>query len=172
MLSGFKQFILRGNVIDMAVGVVIGAAFASVVSAFTKDLLTPLIAADGRQARFLRHQVHRQRQHVCYRRLRQCRNLVFVGSSGCIFLRRNPGKSLGRAHAQSPGARRSHNQEVPGVPERDSHRCQALCALRATRSTGNSGVMRRPQRRRLPCLTSGPSPVTLGRWTSWRAHFL
>ena len=45
MLSGFKQFILRGNVIDMAVGVVIGAAFATVVSAFTKDLLTPLIAA-------------------------------------------------------------------------------------------------------------------------------
>jgi len=45
MLKGFQQFILRGNVIDMAVGVVIGAAFATVVSAFTKDLLTPLIAA-------------------------------------------------------------------------------------------------------------------------------
>ena len=45
MLSGFRQFILRGNVVDMAVGVVIGAAFASVVGAFTKDLLTPLIAA-------------------------------------------------------------------------------------------------------------------------------
>jgi large conductance mechanosensitive channel len=45
MLSGFKQFILRGNVIDMAVGVVVGAGFATVVSAFTKDLLTPLIAA-------------------------------------------------------------------------------------------------------------------------------
>jgi large conductance mechanosensitive channel len=45
MLSGFKQFILRGSVIDMAVGVVIGAAFATVVTAFTKDLLTPLIAA-------------------------------------------------------------------------------------------------------------------------------
>lgn len=45
MLSGFKQFILRGNVVDMAVGVVVGAAFATVVSAFTKDLLTPLIAA-------------------------------------------------------------------------------------------------------------------------------
>ena len=45
MLSGFKQFILRGNVIDMAVGVVIGAAFANVVTAFTRDLLTPLIAA-------------------------------------------------------------------------------------------------------------------------------
>jgi len=44
MLSGFKQFILRGNVIDMAVGVVIGAAFGGVVTAFTKDVLTPLIA--------------------------------------------------------------------------------------------------------------------------------
>jgi large conductance mechanosensitive channel len=45
MLSGFKQFILRGNVVDMAVGVVVGAAFATLVGAFTKDLLTPLIAA-------------------------------------------------------------------------------------------------------------------------------
>ena len=45
MLSGFKQFILRGNVVDLAVGVVIGAAFGSVVTAFTKDLITPLIAA-------------------------------------------------------------------------------------------------------------------------------
>ena len=45
MLSGFKQFILRGNVVDMAVGVVIGASFGAVVGAFTKDLLTPLIAA-------------------------------------------------------------------------------------------------------------------------------
>jgi len=45
MLDGFKKFILRGNVVDMAVGVVIGAAFATVVGAFTKDLLTPLIGA-------------------------------------------------------------------------------------------------------------------------------
>jgi len=45
MLKGFKQFILRGNVVDMAVGVVIGAAFATLVGSFTKDLLTPFIAA-------------------------------------------------------------------------------------------------------------------------------
>ena len=45
MLNGFKQFVLRGNVVDLAVGVVIGAAFGAVVTAFTKDLLTPLIAA-------------------------------------------------------------------------------------------------------------------------------
>ena len=44
MLSGFKQFILRGNVVDLAVGVVIGAAFGAVVAAFTKAFLTPLLA--------------------------------------------------------------------------------------------------------------------------------
>jgi len=45
MLKGFKQFMLRGNVIDLAVAVVIGGAFGAVVTAFVKDLLTPLIAA-------------------------------------------------------------------------------------------------------------------------------
>ena len=45
MFDGFKKFILRGNVVDMAVGVVIGAAFGGVITALTKDLLTPLIAA-------------------------------------------------------------------------------------------------------------------------------
>lgn len=44
-MKGFKQFLLRGNVVDLAVGVVMGAAFGSVVAALVKDLLTPLIAA-------------------------------------------------------------------------------------------------------------------------------
>ena len=45
MFREFKQFLLRGNVVDLAVGVVIGAAFGTVVSALVSDLLTPLIAA-------------------------------------------------------------------------------------------------------------------------------
>lgn len=45
MFKGFKTFILRGNVIDLAVGVVIGGAFGSVVNALVTDLLTPLIGA-------------------------------------------------------------------------------------------------------------------------------
>jgi large conductance mechanosensitive channel len=52
MLKGFREFILRGNVIDLAVGVVIGASFGNVISAFVKDLLTPLIAAMGGQPDF------------------------------------------------------------------------------------------------------------------------
>jgi large conductance mechanosensitive channel len=45
MLKGFRQFILRGNVLDLAVAVVMGAAFGSVVTAMVKDFLTPLIGA-------------------------------------------------------------------------------------------------------------------------------
>jgi len=45
MLKGFKQFILRGNVVDLAVGVMIGAAFSAVVSSLVSNVLTPLIGA-------------------------------------------------------------------------------------------------------------------------------
>src|ERR1041384_5693164 len=45
MFQGFKQFMLRGNVLDLAVAVVMGAAFGGVVTALVKDLITPLIAA-------------------------------------------------------------------------------------------------------------------------------
>ena len=45
MIQDFKAFILRGNVIDLAVGVVMGVAFGAVVTALVKDLVTPLIAA-------------------------------------------------------------------------------------------------------------------------------
>jgi large conductance mechanosensitive channel len=45
MLQGFKQFILRGNVLDLSVAVVIGAAFGAVITAFVTNILTPLIAA-------------------------------------------------------------------------------------------------------------------------------
>jgi len=45
MLKGFKEFMLRGNVVELAVAVVMGVAFTAVVTALVKDLLTPLIAA-------------------------------------------------------------------------------------------------------------------------------
>lgn len=47
MFSEFKKFILRGNVVDLAVGVVIGAAFNGVVQALVKDMITPIISAFG-----------------------------------------------------------------------------------------------------------------------------
>jgi len=52
MLKGFKQFILRGNVLDLAVAVVMGGAFGAVVTALVKDLLTPLIASVAKMPDF------------------------------------------------------------------------------------------------------------------------
>ncbi|AJE32625.1 large-conductance mechanosensitive channel [Corynebacterium humireducens NBRC 106098 = DSM 45392] len=47
MFQGFKEFIMRGNVIDLAVAVVIGGAFTAIVTAFTDNLINPLIASLG-----------------------------------------------------------------------------------------------------------------------------
>ena len=47
MFTGLKQFLLRGNVLDLAVAVVVGGAFGAVVTALVKDLITPLLAAIG-----------------------------------------------------------------------------------------------------------------------------
>jgi large conductance mechanosensitive channel len=51
-LSGFKNFISRGNVIDLAVGVIIGAAFGGIVDSLTKDIITPIIGLVGGQPDF------------------------------------------------------------------------------------------------------------------------
>ena len=52
MLKEFREFILRGNLVDLAVAVVIGTAFTAVVTAFTRSLVTPLIAAVGGETDF------------------------------------------------------------------------------------------------------------------------
>lgn len=51
-MKGFREFILRGNMVDLAVALVLGAAFGAVVVALVKDLVTPLIAAIGGQPDF------------------------------------------------------------------------------------------------------------------------
>jgi large conductance mechanosensitive channel len=52
MLREFRSFILRGNLVDLAVAVVVGTAFTAVVNAIVKDLITPLIAAVGGEPNF------------------------------------------------------------------------------------------------------------------------
>jgi large conductance mechanosensitive channel len=52
MLKGFRDFVARGNVLDLAVGVIIGAAFGSVVNSLVKDVLTPIIGEIGGQPDF------------------------------------------------------------------------------------------------------------------------
>ena len=57
MLKGFKEFVLRGNVLDLAVAVVIGGAFGAVITALVKDILTPLIGMLGGQPDFSAYSV-------------------------------------------------------------------------------------------------------------------
>lgn len=52
MIKGFKDFILRGNVVDLAVAVVIGAAFSAIVTSFVEDVVTPIIGALGGEPDF------------------------------------------------------------------------------------------------------------------------
>ena len=51
-MKDFREFLLRGNLVDMAVGIVIGVAFAALVTAFVADIITPLIAAIGGEPDF------------------------------------------------------------------------------------------------------------------------
>ena len=51
-MAGFKDFILRGNVVDLAVGVVVGAAFSGIVDSMVKDVITPIIGFIGGQPDF------------------------------------------------------------------------------------------------------------------------
>jgi len=52
MLKGFKEFVLRGNMLDLAVAVVLAVAFTAVITALVKDMITPLISAIGGNADF------------------------------------------------------------------------------------------------------------------------
>ncbi len=52
MLKGFRDFVLRGNVVDLAVAVIIGAAFTAIVNSLVKDIINPLIAATVGQPNF------------------------------------------------------------------------------------------------------------------------
>jgi large conductance mechanosensitive channel len=54
LLNEFKKFLIRGNVVDLAVAVVIGAAFSGVVNSLVKDIITPIIAAIGGKPDFSR----------------------------------------------------------------------------------------------------------------------
>jgi len=56
-MAGFKDFVLRGNVVDLAVGVIIGAAFGGIVDSVSKDIITPVIGLMGGQPDFSTYKV-------------------------------------------------------------------------------------------------------------------
>ena len=131
-MKGFKQFLLRGNVVDMAVGIVIGAAFGTVVTGFVKDLLTPFIAALVKQARFFRVDVYDQRQQVSLRRFYQCFGFVCHHRWRGLLLCRAANEHFDREVTERTTSR-SHNAQMCRMLERKPDRCTTVCILRTTK---------------------------------------
>ena len=129
MLDGFKKFILRGNVVDMAVGVVIGAAFGGVVTELTKAFLTPLIALvvgkpDYSSLKF----AVRGTTFPIGDFVNAAISFVLIAAAVYFFVVVPINWLIARMRKEPP-ARRSHDQEMPRVPQRDSHRSPAAAAF-------------------------------------------
>ena len=125
MLKDFKQFILRGNLVDLAVAVVMGAAFAAVVAAFVADFITPLIAAIfGKQTSpSLTFTVNHSTFH--YGALHQRPLSFLIVAFVMFFFVITPGR---RPHAPRRGHARggAAPQALPGVHDRDPRGGPAL----------------------------------------------
>jgi large conductance mechanosensitive channel len=102
-MKGFKQFVLRGNVVDLAVGVVMGAAFGGVVSALVKDLLTPLVAAIAGRPNFSAFQFTLNRSRFLYGDFFNALISFVIVASAVYYLVVLPVNALiSRAHREPP----------------------------------------------------------------------
>jgi hypothetical protein len=117
VLKEFREFIVRGNLVDLAVAVVIGTAFTAVVTSMVEDLITPLIAAIGGRAGLLGAELHNQRERVPLRRLHQRADRVPDRVGGAVLLR-DQARERAVVQAADGAAGGGEDAPVPGVPER------------------------------------------------------
>ena len=127
-MKDFKEFLLRGNLVDLAVGVVIGIAFAAVISALVADLITPLIAAIGGKPDFGSLSFTINGSHFLYGHFINALITFVVIAAVVFYLVIKPVNAL-MARWRTGAARRGGDQAVPGVPERDPARRAPLRVL-------------------------------------------
>ena len=127
-MKDFKAFLLRGNLVDMAVGIVIGIAFGAVITAFVADLVTPLIAAIFGKPGFCEPDLHDQQQPVQLRRVPERAGRIRPRRDRALLPRDQAGERAGRALSSGAAGRPDHAQ-LPRVPERDTGRRDALRVL-------------------------------------------
>jgi large conductance mechanosensitive channel len=125
ILNEFKAFILRGNVIDLAIAVIIGAAFGAVVTALVNDLITPLIAAIGGQPDFstIAFTIHNSKFRIG-EFINAALAFLIVGAV-LFFLVIKPINAL--------QARRKSGEEPPDPTTKDCPYCLSTIPLKATR---------------------------------------
>ena len=138
MLSDFKKFILRGNVVDLAVAVVVGVAFTAMVTVFVADLVTPLIAAIFGKQDFSNLYFTFHNSRFKYGSFLNVVLVVPHRGDGRLLRDRGAGD---RGHAAvEPGAQGgacARDASVPRVPER--HRGRGA-VLRVLHVRGDGGV--------------------------------
>ncbi len=139
MFKGFREFIMRGNVVDLAVAVVIGAAFGAVVKAFVDALITPIIGAVFGQPDFSGPSLHDQRQRVPVR--------LFINAL-ISFLLIAAGRLLRRRRADEQARRAARARQGP----RDRRQCpECLSEIpHGARASAPSAARRSSTRRRRP----------------------
>jgi hypothetical protein len=122
-VKGFRDFILRGNVIDLAVAVVIGAIFTAVVTSLVTDLINPLLAATVGKPNFgyLILNVHGE-----VRQLHQRSDRVRVECNRGVLLHRAAIQCVDETGEAAGGRGSACNAHVPGVLEPDSGCCAAV----------------------------------------------
>jgi len=115
MIKEFKEFLLRGNVIDLAVAVVIGGAFGSVVSALVSDLLTPLIGVFGKIPEFqeLDFAINNSKFMIGHF-VNAIITFLLVASAIFLFCGQ-AGQCVDKKIDSTDGSCSSYNQEVPRV---------------------------------------------------------
>ena len=131
-MGGFKQFLLRGNVVDLAVGVVVGAAFGTVVSALVKDLLTPLIAAIAAKPDFSAFTFTMNGSKFLYGDfLNAVVSFVIVAAAIYYFVVLPVNALVARAHHEPPADPTTKRcpeclSEIPIAAKRCAHCCVAV----------------------------------------------
>ena len=115
-MRGFKAFLLRGNVVDLAVGVVIGAAFAGLVGAIVKDLLTPLVSAIAKLPDFSGLSFTLNGSKFLYGDFFNALLAFVIAALSVYFLVVVP---MNHADGEGEEDARSDDAGLPGVPERD-----------------------------------------------------
>ncbi|HZR96314.1 MAG TPA: large conductance mechanosensitive channel protein MscL [Gaiellaceae bacterium] len=101
-MKDFREFLLRGNLVDMAVGIVIGVAFAALVAALVADLITPLIAAIGGQPDFAGLSFHVNGSKFAYGAFLNALIAFVVIAAVVFFLVVKPVNALMRKYRTEP----------------------------------------------------------------------
>jgi len=123
-MKDFKEFLLRGNLVDMAVGIVIGLAFAAVITALVSDLITPLIAAIGGQPNFSSLSFTIHNSHFLYGSFFNALIAFVVIAAVVFFLVVKPVNAL---------MRRYHTEPEVVQTTRECPECLSQIPLAATR---------------------------------------